>query len=518
MRHVSTFLSGVLLLGSVGVAPPAASHAQTLRVQPRFEPARCPFTPGPGPVIGKTVRCGYLVVPAQRGRPEGRALRLAVAIVKSLSPHPAPDPVVFLQGGPGVPLLSDAAARLPLQDLFSEVAPGGNRDIILLDQRGTGYSQQDLGCPELASVQYRPIVQYRSLDQNLTSAQRLARLLGAERRCRARLVRAGVDLAAYTLAEDAADVRDLRLALGYKTWNLRGISYGTRVAMEAMRLDPTGIRSVVLDAALPLQRTAPFDIMPQAAHAFATVFAACAADRACNAGYPHLAGTFERVVATLNAHPVRLPILTMPATKQPGSGPVPTGRWYPVPANGENLVDTALGLLQEGAAEVLPQMLSGLQQGDVTLFAQAYATMQFLQPFNAGTYLSVVCSEDAPSTSRQKLITMAQSLPASLRSTFLPALLDALTECATWQVPAVPPAEKAPLHSAVPTLLLAGQLDPLTAPANAALIAQGLPRSFTFTFPHAGHGTGTGPCPAGIIAAFLDHPTTKPDAACSAGM
>src|SRR5438128_9651341 len=169
MRHVSTFLIGVLLLGSAGVGPPAAIHAQTPWVQPRFEPARCPFTPGPGMVVGKTVRCGYLVVPAQRGRPHGRTLRLAVAIVRSLSPHPAPDPVVVLQGGPGLPLLS-LAARVPLQALFSQVAPGGNRDIILLDQCGTGYSQQDLGCPELAAAQYRPIVQYRSLDQHLTSA------------------------------------------------------------------------------------------------------------------------------------------------------------------------------------------------------------------------------------------------------------------------------------------------------------------------------------------------------------
>jgi pimeloyl-ACP methyl ester carboxylesterase len=513
MHHVSTFLLGVLLLGSAGVAPSAAMHAQTPGVQPRFEPAHCPFTPGTGLVVGQTVRCGYLVVLAQRGRPHGRTLRLAVAMVKSLSPHPAPDPVVFLQGGPGVPLLSDVAVHLSLQDLFSGVAPGGNRDIILLEPRGTGYSQQDLGCPELAAVQYRPIVQNRSLDQNLTSAQRLARLLGAERRCRERLVRAGVDLAAYTLAEDAADVRDLRVALGYQTWNLRGISYGTRVAMEAMRLDPTGIRSVVLDSALPLQRTAPFDILPQTAHAFATVFAACAADRACNASSPHLAARFERVVATLNTHPVRLPIVALGA-----GGPVSTGRWYPVPANGENLVDTALGLLAGSAADVLPQMVSGLQKGDVTLFAQAYAITQSLQPFNAGTYLSGVCSEDAPYTSRQQVTAAAQSLPASLRSAFLPAVLDALTECATWQVPAVPPAEKEPLHSAIPTLLLAGQLDPFTAPANAALIAQGLPRSLTFTFPHAGHGTGTGPCPAGIIAAFLDHPTTKPDAACIAGM
>src|SRR5438105_1840450 len=128
-----------------------------------------------------------------------------------------------------------------LQALFAAFSGGGNRDIIMLDQRGTGYSQQSLGCPELAAAQYRPIVQYRSLDQNLTSAQRLARLFGAERQCRDRLIHAGIDRAAYTVAADAADVRDLRLALGYKIWNLHGTSYGTRVAMEVMRLDPDGI-------------------------------------------------------------------------------------------------------------------------------------------------------------------------------------------------------------------------------------------------------------------------------------
>jgi pimeloyl-ACP methyl ester carboxylesterase len=506
MHHVTAILLGVLLFGFAAAPSPSAARAAAPRAAHRFAPAPCPFTLGPGMVAGKTVRCGYLVVPADRGRPNGRTLRLAVTIFKSPSPTPAPDPVVVLQGGPGLPLLS-IAAHIPLPALFSAFAPRGNRDIIMLDQRGTGYSQQSLSCPELAAAQYRPIVQDRSLNLNLTSAQRLALLLRVERGCRARLVHAGIDLADYTVAEDAADVRDLRLSLGYKVWNLHGTSYGTRVAMEAMRLDSSGIRSVVLDSALPLQRTAPFDILPQSARAFATVFAACAADPACATTYPHLASVFERVVARLNAHPVRLPILGMGPR-----GPVPTGREYPVAANGENLVETAFGLLQGGGASMLPKLIFDLPKGDISLFAQAYAVTQSSLPFSAGTYLSVVCAEDAPYTSRQMLIQAAQALPASLRSTFLPALLGALSECAAWRVPAVPASEKAPLRSAIPTLLLAGQIDPLTAPANAALIARGLPRSITLTVPHTGHGvTGTGPCPARIIAAFLDHPATKPD-------
>jgi pimeloyl-ACP methyl ester carboxylesterase len=510
VRYLSFLILGALLPGIFGILPRDAVQEQ---VRPRFEQAPCPFPLGPGMIAGKTVRCGYLEVPADRTTPNGRTLRLAVTIFKSASHTPPPDPVVVLQGGPGLPLLS-IAAHMPLSALFSSFAPGANRDLILLDQRGTGYSQQRLSCPALAAAGYRAIVQFRPLDQKVTAAQRLSVLLRAERQCRARLVHAGIDLAAYTVAEDAADVRDLRLALGYRTWNLHATSYGTRVAMDAMRLDPAGIRSVVLDSALPLQRTAPFDILPQTAQAFATVFAACAADTPCAVAYPHVASVFEQVVARLNAHPVPMPILAVGAR-----GLVPTGHQYPVPANGETLVETAFGLLQGGAASMLPEMIFDLQKGDTTLFAQAYAATQSSLPFNAGTYLSVVCAEDAPYTSRQALTTAARRLPASLRSTFLPALLDALTECAAWQVSAVLPAEKAPVHSVIPTLLLAGQIDPLTAPANATLIAQGLPKSITLTFPHTGHGvTGTGPCPARIIAAFLDHPGTKPDTSCIVAM
>jgi len=146
----------------------------------------------------------------------------------------------------------------------------------------------------------------------------------------------------------------------------------------------------VLDSALPLQRTAPFDILPQSARAFAGVFAECADAAACAAAFPHLATVFERMVARLNAHPVRLPTLAMGAR-----GPVPTGRRYPAPANGENLVETAFGLLQGGAASMVPKMIFDLQKGDTTLFAQAYAVTQSSLPFNAGTYLSVVCEDRA---------------------------------------------------------------------------------------------------------------------------
>ena len=132
MRQLSIALLGALLLGIAAVPPRAAVQAQ---VRPRFERASCPFTLGPGMIADKTVRCGYLVVPADRAAPAGRTLWLAVAIFKSPSPTPALDPVVVLQGGPGLPLLQ-IAARIPLQAVFGSFAPAGDRDIIMLDQHG----------------------------------------------------------------------------------------------------------------------------------------------------------------------------------------------------------------------------------------------------------------------------------------------------------------------------------------------------------------------------------------------
>jgi pimeloyl-ACP methyl ester carboxylesterase len=258
----------VVLAGGYGVFRALSPTAR--QTSSAFQQAPCPFALSGSLVEGKNVTCGFLTVPEDRSQPQGPTIQLAVAIFKASSLHPAPDPVLVLGGGPGQALLENQGPRYNVGNLLS------NRDLILLDQRGAGYSQPSLRC----------------LDNETLQA------------CHARLVKSGINLNAFTTLENAADVHDLIRALGYRQVNLEGVSYGTRLALTVMRLYPADLRSVVLNSVAPPQVNL-FTSVPQAAgRAFDVLFQGCAADRSCNATYPHLQAVFYQLVADLNTTPV----------------------------------------------------------------------------------------------------------------------------------------------------------------------------------------------------------------------
>lgn len=207
--------------------------------QPLFEEGPCAF-PVPS---GYTPECGYLIVPENRAQVDSPPIRLHVAIFRNRSADPAPDPVVHLAGGPGSSSL-DVAGYMLGQGLDAILE---RRDFILFDQRGTGYSQSRLDCPE------REALTSLLLDGRLSAEETQPAVLEAFQRCRERLAAQGIDLSAYHSAASAADLNDLRLALGYEKLNLYAVSYGTRLALTLMRDYPQAVRSAVLDSAYPLQ-------------------------------------------------------------------------------------------------------------------------------------------------------------------------------------------------------------------------------------------------------------------------
>ena len=145
MYLLKHFLNSFLWIGLLIVFSwliPAPAQAQTGPTLPRFEPEPCAW---PVPA-NQTVECGYLVVPEDRSAPAGRTIRLAVAILKSPDLNPQPDPLLFLNGGPGSQALHD----LPrFTDIFRLLVIDLNRDVIFFDQRGVGLSQPALECPEV---------------------------------------------------------------------------------------------------------------------------------------------------------------------------------------------------------------------------------------------------------------------------------------------------------------------------------------------------------------------------------
>jgi pimeloyl-ACP methyl ester carboxylesterase len=191
-------------VGGGAAATPGAGATAASPSTYASAPCPNPIYPGvPQLDLGAGVECGYLSVPEDRAHPDSRRIRLAVARAKATSPTPGADPLLYLAGGPGGSGLLSAGSR---------IAAGWNRDrdVIFLDQRGTWKSDPLLSCPEMDGF----LADWAGL--NTFDPATASRSAAATRACRDRLTATGVDLAAYTTTENAADVADLRVALGVK--------------------------------------------------------------------------------------------------------------------------------------------------------------------------------------------------------------------------------------------------------------------------------------------------------------
>ncbi len=466
--------------------------------EPLFESAACKFVV---PSL-RDVTCGFLTVPENRDEvSNGRTVRLHVAIFASDSPNPAPDPIIYLEGGPG----GDALEIVPLifEDLFAPFL--ANHTFIMFDQRGTGYSEPSLACPELIDLTLE------TLDDDLSLAEQQALYLESLGACRERLVADGVDLTAYNSAENAADVADLRQALGYDEWNLYGISYGTRLAQTIVRDYPEGIRSVILDSAYPLAANLQTETAVNADRAFGVFFTGCAVDAACAAAYPNLDQVFADLVAELNETPIIIEVYNL-ADRQ----------YYDALVNGDLMVGLLFqALYSVELTAIMPRLIYDVQDGRTRdlppLLTNLLAQQEF---FSAGMQLSVQCHEEISFSNPDDFV-------ASSNYPYLDAIVESsavtgqfgFAVCDLWQAGQADAIENEPVSSDIPTLILAGEYDPITPPAWGQSVAEQLSNHYYFEFPGIGHGASlSGDCPLAITQAFIADPSREPDAACMAAM
>ncbi len=476
------------------------SQASVPTTQPRaaartaYTEAECKFEKP----AGVTVACGYLTVPEDHSKPDGKTIRLHVAVFKSKSKSPAPDPIVYLEGGPGGHALE--GVQYSFKSWFEPFL--ADRDFIIFDQRGTGYSEPALDCPELTELSLG------TLDQNLSAEASTRLSTEATLKCHDRLVGQGVNLAAYTDVENAADLNDLRLALGFDTWNLYGISYGTELAETEMRDFPEGIRSVILDSTVPLQTRVDLDVPANADRAFRKLFDGCAADADCNKAFPNLKPTFYELVDQLNKKPV----------KQQATDPL-SGKPYTVLLNGDVLMNALFqALYQTDYIPLLPKAIAAAHTGeDYSFLARLVLSNAVEQKFfSPGMYYSVKCNEEIPFVSREELAAATKAFPEQHNVFDQTSFVDI---CRQWGAKAADPRENEPLKSDIPTLALSGEYDPITPPQYNELVAKTLSRSYFHQFPGIGHGVSVSDqCPRDITMAFLQKPAADPDASCIAAM
>ena len=427
-------------------------------------------------------QCGWLSVAESPQDPAGRHIRLRVARVPAISRDRRPDPLFVLAGGPGMAATTFYASAA---GVFARVHR--DRDIVLVDQRGTGASNP-LDCREGEDLLYR------ASD---------AELAADTARCLASL-QARANVADYTTSVAVRDLDEVRAALGYQRIDLYGGSYGTRVAQHYLRRFPGRVRALILDGVVPVGRAIGPDTPLDAESALAAIFARCAHDEPCGRRFGDPAATYRRVRAALAVRPV------------PVSATDPTSGAPQQLEFGEYQLATVLRLVSYTSeyAALLPLLLDEGARADYAPLAAQFllASREYGEVLALGMHNSVVCTEDVPFYDSRSIDR------ARLARTFLgTAQLDGLaTLCRIWPRGLMDPDLHAPLTSEVPALLLSGSDDPVTPPRYAAEAARGLPNSLSIVLAGFGHGQLTAPCMDRVLAAFLERASVRGlDIACT---
>ncbi|HEY6320308.1 MAG TPA: alpha/beta fold hydrolase [Thermoanaerobaculia bacterium] len=416
------------------------------------------------PDKGGKALCGTYEVFENRETRSGRKLALRIVLLPATGPAREPDPVFFLSGGPGEGAVESAPdlVHSPLRTL---------RDLVFVDTRGTGESNP-LSCHVWGDG--------TRLDHIFP--------LDAAIACRDEL-RKKADLTRYTTAAAMDDVDDVRRHLGYGKLNLIGGSYGTFAAQVFLVRHPEAVRSVALSGVAKPGDPNPLYHARNSQHALELLGRDCAAEPACHAAFPRFPEEVSTVLDRLARKPVQVQV-THPETGKPVA----------VLLTRSAAADTLrFALYNPREARAVPLRVHLAAQGDyrqlATLAVQLRAILQ--QELALGLLFSVTCAEDLPRIDPREI-------PAVTRGTFYgdDRVREQLAVCAIWPHAPLPPGSGDLVHSDVPTLLLSGERDPVTPPADAAMVAKGFTHGLWVQIPHGTHN-GSGDCEDRVVADFV---------------
>lgn len=411
-------------------------------------------TPDDGCGIGVAgARCVRVEVPENRSRAGGRTIALRVVVLPASGPDRAPDPVVHLAGGPG-----QAASQL--LGGFADSGLRRRRDLVFADQRGTGGSG-DLRC-RFYSLPDGSDPRVPALFDDFLPLSRV-------QECRTRLARVA-DLAQYTTAASVADLDAIRAALGYETLNLVGGSYGTRLALEYLREFGPRVRTMTLEGVVPPDAPVPERFGRLAQAALDGVLGECLGDAACASRYPRIREEAAELFERLRSAPAVASIQTAAGG---GARLVSLSRDHVAEAVRYMLYSTR-------DASRVPAALHAAYAGNAAAIAGFLHRWRRDGTFDA-LYLSITCTEDVPF--------VAPDAAEQDEPTFLGGyrVRQQRAACAEWPRGASPAWRGRPVHSAVPTLLVSGALDPVTPPQTGDEVARTLSTSLHLRVPSGGH-------------------------------
>lgn len=455
------------LIALAAVAIAGAAHAAPRQAQATLRPCHLPGH-------DETLQCARIPVPLDHGAPAGQRLDTHVTIAPAFRQPARPDPLFILAGGPGQ---AGSDLLLLLDGTFRKVR--ATRDIVFIDQRGTGLSGK-LDCAETKDLE-----EIRLDEQEQIVAACLRKL--------------GKPYRHYTTDQSAADLEVIRAALGYGQINLWGGSYGTRLAQAYARKFPASVRALVLDGVVPPEQIV-FAWGADAQAALNRVFTDCENDAHCNKTFPGLRGQFATLVKKVQAG-IRIDYSHPRTAAQKQTQLEPSA-----------FLQTIRTSLYSPMTRIrLPYLIDSAARGNWRPFvAQMHAIGDsHISASSLGLMLSVTCAEDIPRLSPEIVAEEERSsFLAGIEVRTIPAW------CRHVGVPAAP--QRAPERIAAPALLLSGAYDPVTPPRRAEQTMKHLAQAQHVVVQHGGHIVSPMGCVSKLVRDFLDRPAQKVDAQCVA--
>ena len=425
------------------------------------------------PSLTSDALCVKYEVFENRATRTGRRIPLNIILLPAKSSKPAPDPLFYLAGGPGAAATGYADA--PFMEGLRR-----NRDVVLVDQRGTGESNP-LNCAPFGS---------REDMRGYFGEQFPVEIIRA---CRAALEKVA-DLKLYTTSIAMDDLDEVRTALGYDRINVYGGSYGSTTTLVYLRQHGDHVRSAAVFGVAPPAAKIPLSFSQGVQNAVNRLFADCAADQACKTAYPDLQADFKKVMARFDNGPVEVDVTN-----------VYTRATQKVTVTRDAFVDGIRQMLYvPNASAALPALIHLGANGNLGgLVGTAFQVVSHIDPrISRGMQLSVICAEDAPFITEDDIkTTSANSFYGDAR------VRPTLKACAEWPQAKVAASFLDPVKSDVPVLLVSGELDPVTPPWLAQIVAKTLSRSRLVIVPHATHNSYE--CIENVVADFIDKGTTE---------
>lgn len=454
--HRVFLLSSLLVTILFACAPGSTSTTNSQRIAL----SDCVLS-SPGVETQVDAECGTLTVLEDPSNPDGRKISLNIAVVPAIKRSPEPDPLFILAGGPG------QAATEVFPSLYNTLFRiHEQRDIVLVDQRGTGKSN--------------PLRCIDQEDETLEEEQVVSLL----KECPEKL---DADLRFYTSDIAMQDLDRVRAALGYNSINLYGVSYGTRAALVYLKMFPEHVRSVVLDAVVDPEFVLYQDAGLDGQRALELFFARCEADAACHSTFPDLKSEFDAILQRVEASPRDITI-THPIAGKPFELTLTRTTFASIIFNTLYVPDLVamlpLAIHQAYAAEDYAPLIT-----------QTYLVNSGIYD---GMFYAVACTEDAPLISLEELDQQSdESLFTGNAKTFLEV-------CAVWPQSEPPQVVHDPVSSDVPVLILSGGTDPITPPHHAEQLAGSLDNELHLIFDGMGHGNSSNQCAAKILDRFVE--------------